>query len=96
MAGVKKPWGGRFREATHALVEKFTESVSFDQRLALYDIRVNLAHVEVLRKAGLLSPEEARVLSQGLREIEEEIRSGKFVFRRELEDVHMNLEMALR
>ncbi len=96
MAGVKKPWGGRFREATHALVEEFTESVSFDQRLALYDIRVNLAHVEVLRKAGLLSPEEARVLSQGLREIEEEIRSGKFVFRRELEDVHMNLEMALR
>ncbi len=96
MAEVDKPWGGRFREATHELVEEFTESVSFDRRLALHDIRQNLAHVETLRAAGILTQAEAEKLSRGLREIEAEIREGRFVFRRELEDVHMNLEQALR
>ncbi|MBX6423994.1 argininosuccinate lyase [Thermosulfurimonas sp. F29] len=95
MANIDKLWGGRFRESTHALVEKFTESVSFDRRLALQDIRQNLAHIEALREAGVLTPEEAETLSRGLREIEEEIREGRFVFRRELEDVHMNIEAAL-
>ena len=96
MADIDKPWGGRFREATHELVEEFTESVSFDRRLALHDIRQNLAHVEALRAAGILTEAEAEKLSRGLREIEEEIREGRFVFRRELEDVHMNIEQALR
>lgn len=96
MAEVKKPWGGRFSEAPEKLVEEFTESVSFDKRLALYDLKQNLVQVEVLKKARILSPEEAQKLSQGLKEIETEIREGRFRFRRELEDVHMNLEQALR
>ena len=95
MAEVRKPWGGRFREATDRLVEEFTESVSFDRRLALHDIRGSLAHVKALQKAGLLTEEEAQRLSEGLKAIEREIREGQFKFRMELEDVHMNIERAL-
>jgi len=95
MAGVKKPWSGRFREATDRLVEEFTESVSFDHRLALHDIRGSLAHLKALRKAGLLTEEEARKLSEALQAIEGEIREGRFEFRMEFEDVHMNIERAL-
>lgn len=95
MAEVRKPWGGRFREGTDRLVEEFTESVSFDRRLALHDIRGSLAHVKALQKAGLLTEEEAQRLSEGLKAIEREIREGQFKFRMELEDVHMNIERAL-
>jgi argininosuccinate lyase len=49
---MQKPWEGRFREKTEELVEEFTQSVSFDQRLALQDIRQNLAHLKALRMAG--------------------------------------------
>ena len=48
-----KPWGGRFSESTDAFVERFTASVSFDQRLALHDIRGSLAHAEMLARAGV-------------------------------------------
>ncbi|RUM88366.1 MAG: argininosuccinate lyase [Thermodesulfatator sp.] len=95
-SSVKKPWGGRFQEETDRLVEEFTESVSFDQRLALYDIKQDLAHLEALKRAGVINKEEAESIAQGLTAIETEIREGRFVFRPELEDVHMNIEAALR
>ncbi|QJA06316.1 argininosuccinate lyase [Thermosulfurimonas marina] len=95
-SSVKKPWGGRFREDTDRLVEEFTESVSFDQRLALHDLRQDLAHLEALKRAGVVTEEEAERIARGLSEIEAEIREGRFVFRAELEDVHMNIEAALR
>ncbi len=55
----EKPWGGRFSEETDALVEEFTASVHFDQRLALYDIRGSIAHARMLAACGIIAPEEA-------------------------------------
>ncbi|MCS7304584.1 MAG: argininosuccinate lyase [Thermoguttaceae bacterium] len=90
-----KPWAGVFTEAPDPQVEQFTESVSFDRRLYSQDIRGSVAHAQMLAKVGLLTAEECQQIEQALHEIEEEIRSGRFVFRPELEDIHMHIERAL-
>jgi len=90
-----KLWGGRFSENTDAFVEEFTESVSFDKELALYDIKGSIAHVKMLSKQGIIPKEEAEKIIEGLNQIAEDIKEGKFNWKRELEDVHMNIEKAL-
>ncbi len=92
---MQKPWEGRFRERTEKFVENFTQSVSFDKELALWDIRQSKAHVKTLQKAGVLTEEEAQKLLKGLEDIERDISQGSFDFRQELEDVHMNIEAEL-
>ncbi|SMP19919.1 argininosuccinate lyase [Desulfurobacterium pacificum] len=91
----KKLWGGRFKESTDKLVEQFTESVSYDKRLALVDIAGSIAHAEMLRKQGILTEEEAEKIINGLKEIQKEIEEGKFDWKVEYEDVHMNIEKRL-
>jgi argininosuccinate lyase len=93
MAG--KLWHGRFREATNQLVESFTASIRFDQRLYRYDIEGSMAHCRMLAQQGLLSAEEADTLIQGLSEILREIEHGSFVFDDTQEDVHMAIEQRL-
>jgi argininosuccinate lyase len=92
---AKKPWAGRFVGATSKSVEKYTESVSFDSRLWRYDIEGSVAHARMLAKQGIISKKEADLIVKGLKEIYKEIDEGRFVFRCELEDVHMNIEAAL-
>lgn len=91
----EKPWGGRFHHTTNNSVEKFTESVSFDYRLYRHDIMGSIAHTRMLMKVGVLEDEEANTIIQGLEAIHKEIESGKFQWKIELEDVHMNIESAL-
>ncbi len=93
---AKKPWGGRFGAETNKLVEEFTASIAFDKRLAPYDIRGSIAHARMLGKTGIISQEEAELIIRGLQEIAREIEEGRFEWRPELEDVHMNIEAALR
>ncbi len=93
--GEKKLWGGRFKESTNELVEEFTESVSYDKRLAPFDIAGSVAHVKMLEKQGILKPEEAERIITGLNKILKEIEEGKFRWKKELEDVHMNIEKRL-
>lgn len=92
---VKKPWSGRFREKTAASVEKFTESVSFDRRLAPYDIEGSMAHARMLGKQGIIPKGDVTKILKGLKAITSDIERGKFRFREELEDVHMNIETEL-
>ncbi|WP_456393670.1 argininosuccinate lyase [Persephonella sp.] len=91
----KKLWGGRFSEGTDAFVEEFTESVSFDKELALYDIKGSIAHARMLGKQGIIPQEDAEKIIKGLEEIKREIEEGRFQWKKELEDVHMNIEKAL-
>ena len=91
----KKLWGGRFSEGTDAFVEEFTESVSFDKELAIYDIKGSIAHARMLGKKGIIPQEDAQKIIRDLEEIKEEIKRGKFRWKKELEDVHMNIEKAL-
>ena len=91
----KKPWGGRFGQATNELVEDFTESISFDHRLSHHDIRGSIAHARMLEKVAVLTGEEADAIENGLRKIDEEITAGQFEWSTQLEDVHMNIEAEL-
>lgn len=92
---TQRTWGGRFSEAPNQLAQEFNASWRFDQRLALVDIEGSLAHAAMLAQQGIISPEEGETLRQGLMQVREEILCGKFVWREELEDVHMNVETRL-
>ncbi|MGH8016695.1 MAG: argininosuccinate lyase, partial [Opitutaceae bacterium] len=85
-------WGGRFSEGPAELMLRFSESVSFDRRLAAFDIAVNKAHSAMLCHVGLLTPPEREAIHRGLDEIAEQIASGSFKWDTRLEDVHMNIE----
>ena len=88
-------WGGRFSAGPAELMLRFSESVSFDKRLAPFDIAVNKAHSAMLAHVGLLTPPERDAIHRGLDEIGSEIEAGRFVWDTRLEDVHMNIEQAL-
>jgi argininosuccinate lyase len=88
-------WGGRFSEATDAFVQRFTASVSFDQRMYLQDIEGSIAHASMLAKVGVLSEDEKQQIFSGLEAVRADIESGQFDWSVELEDVHMNIESAL-
>jgi len=86
---------GRFRKAADKLVTKYTTSISFDWRLYRYDIAGSIAHAKMLAKQGIILPQDARIIIDGLAAIREEIEQGKFQFKPELEDIHMNVEAKL-
>lgn len=88
-------WKGRFRQETAPALQRFSESVSFDWRLYRFDILGSIAHAKALERAGILTREELGQIESGLCQIEAEITEGKFAFRTELEDIHMNIEAAL-
>lgn len=92
---MKKPWSGRFKEETSKILEEFSQSVSFDQRLWQEDIEGSKAHARMLHKQKIINEEEFKNILKGLSEIEREIKEGRFQFKKELEDVHMNIEKAL-
>ncbi len=90
-----KAWSGRFDEATDARVEHFTESISFDARLAAVDLRGSQAHARMLAKVGLITGDEAQLICETLTVIGGEIARGEFPFQTSLEDIHMHIESAL-
>ncbi len=92
---MAKLWGGRFEDATDSLMEAFGESVSFDARLAPWDIRGSIAHARMLGDCGIISKADAKKIIQGLRSIAKEISDGTFEFETSQEDVHTNVESAL-
>ena len=89
-------WGGRFSAQPNALMQVFGESVSFDKRLASYDLQGSLGHAAMLSHVGLLTDKEFSEIKTGIEELQEEILRDDFPWKLELEDVHMNLEQALR
>jgi argininosuccinate lyase len=86
---------GRFTHGPGADVAQFTESVSFDWRLWRHDILGSMAHATMLQKIGVLSKKECLAIVGGLDAIAKEIAAGKFKWKPELEDVHMNIEAEL-
>jgi argininosuccinate lyase len=91
----KKPWGGRFAATTAASVEEYTGSVGYDRRLYREDVAGSKAHVRMLARQGVLTADEAEAIAAGLDRVLAEIEAGEFVWRPELEDVHMNIESRL-
>jgi argininosuccinate lyase len=93
--GKGKPWSGRFNEPVTDLVKRFTASVSFDQRLAEFDIEGSLAHARMLHAVGILTASDLGAIEKGLAQILEEVRGGAFPWSVDLEDVHLNIERRL-
>ena len=88
-------WSGRFAEPVSELVQRYTASVGFDQRLAEVDIQGSLAHAEMLCHVGLLSKDDLQAIERGMAAILEEVRAGRFEWSVALEDVHLNIEKRL-
>ncbi len=86
---------GRFSKAAGKLVAEYTASIPVDLRLYPYDIAGSIAHAKMLAKQGIISEKEATVITEGLGSIRGEIEQGKFQFKTELEDIHMNIEARL-
>ena len=88
-------WGGRFTSGPDAIMEEINASIGFDYRLARQDIAGSKAHVAMLAKAGIVSQTDADAIAKGLDEVGAEIETGRLVFSRALEDIHMNVESRL-
>ena len=88
-------WGGRFSGKTRGEVAKFSESISFDQRLYKYDIAGSIAHVTMLAKQGIIPEASAEAIRCELKNILARIEKGDFKYDIALEDIHMHIESAL-
>lgn len=88
-------WGGRFQKEMDELMEDFHASIDFDKKLYKQDIQGSIAHVTMLGDVGIVKKEESESIIKALLEIQEEIENGEFVFQKQHEDIHMNIENAL-
>ena len=88
-------WSGRFAEPVADFVLRYTASVGFDRRLAQADIDGSLAHAWMLSQIGVLSAQDLQAIERGLEVVRGEIERGEFLWRLDLEDVHLNIEARL-
>jgi argininosuccinate lyase len=88
-------WSARFNEPVSDLVKRYTASVFFDKRLALFDIQGSLAHAEMLVAQNIINAQDHADIQRGMQQILSEIESGQFVWLLDLEDVHLNIEKRL-
>jgi len=95
LANKSQAWSALFSEPMSELVKRYTASVGFDKRLWRADITGSLAHAEMLAAQGILSAEDHAAIQRGLGEIATEIEEGRFDWKLDLEDVHLNIEARL-
>jgi len=88
-------WSALFSEPMSELVKRYTSSVFFDQRMWRADIQGSLAHAEMLAAQGIIGAEDLAAIQRGMAQITEEIESGRFEWKLDLEDVHLNIEARL-
>lgn len=89
-------WGGQFSCLPSELMAKINVSVGFDKLLYRQDIKGSIAHAGMLAAQKIISKEDAKLIIAGLKDIEKDIESGNFEFKDSLEDIHMNIEAALK
>ena len=88
-------WGGRFTKETDQLVYNFNASITFDQKFYKQDIEGSIAHVTMLAKQGILTEQERDDIVRTLKEIRDEVESGKLEITSEYEDIHSFVEANL-
>jgi argininosuccinate lyase len=91
----KKLWGSRFPKKTSALTDKFTSSISFDSRLARYDILGSIAHIKMLGRQKIIPAKDSIKIAKGLRFILKDVQENRFKFDSRAEDIHSNIQDAL-
>jgi len=90
-----KVWGGRYTDPTNKEMLSFNSSINFDKKLYSQDIQVSLVHAEMLAKQKIILKKDFSEIKSGLLKIKKEIENDVFVFKNELEDIHMNIETRL-
>ena len=90
-----KLWGGRFTKETNELVNNFNASISFDQKFYKQDIQGSIAHATMLAAQGIISEDEGKQITDGLKGILSDIESGKLEITDEYEDIHTFMEATL-
>jgi len=90
-----KMWGGRFSSEPAAIMAEINASIDVDRHLFRQDIAASKVHAEMLAKQGIISTADSKTIIRGLDKVLAEIESGAFVFKPELEDIHMNVEARL-
>ena len=88
-------WGGRFASGPDAIMTAINASIGFDQRLYAQDIAGSCAHAAMLAATGIITDNDAAAIREGLLTVLSEIEGGKFTFRTDLEDIHLNIESRL-
>jgi len=93
---MKKLWGARFAKKTSSLADKFSSSISFDKRLAVYDVKGSIAHAKMLGKCKIVNSGDAKKIVSGLKTILKQIEKGRFKINPRAEDIHSNIQDALK
>jgi argininosuccinate lyase len=88
-------WGGRFSAGPDAVMADINTSIDVDRKLFRQDIAASRAHAEMLKAQGIIAAQDAQTIVRGLDAILKEIETGAFEFKRDLEDIHMNVEARL-
>ncbi len=88
-------WGGRFEAGASDVMDAINASIDFDQRFYTQDIAGSKAHAAMLADQGIIAAADAEAIIAGLDTVAREIMAGDFQFKRELEDIHMNVESRL-
>ena len=89
-------WGSNFNKEINPLMEQINSSIEFDKRLALQDLNVSLVHCKMLKKQKIINSKDSKLIISGLKKIELQIQNNKFEFNKKYEDIHMNIEVALK
>jgi argininosuccinate lyase len=95
LAHKQQAWSALFSEPMSELVKRYTASVGFDQRLWQADIQGSLAHAQMLAAQGVISAADLAAIERGMAQITQDIEQGRFEWKLELEDVHLNIEARL-
>ncbi|MBN1870528.1 MAG: argininosuccinate lyase [Candidatus Omnitrophica bacterium] len=93
---MTKLWGSRFEGKTDSLADKFSFSITYDYRLAKYDVIGSIAHARMLGKCKIISQTDAKKIVYGLKKLEKQIDKGTFKFNQNAEDVHTDVQSALK
>ncbi len=95
LANKAQAWSALFSEPMSELVKRYTASVGFDQRLWRADIAGSLAHADMLAAQGVIAAQDLADIQRGLGQIAADIEAGRFEWKLDLEDVHLNIEARL-
>jgi argininosuccinate lyase len=95
MTNSNKMWGGRFAQHPAKIMEEINQSITFDKNLYHQDIEGSISHAKMLISTNIIESSEGEKIITGLKQIQKEIEEGKFQFKKELEDIHMNIEHRL-
>ncbi|VAW16558.1 Argininosuccinate lyase [hydrothermal vent metagenome] len=93
---MAKLWGSRFKGSTDQLADQFSFSISYDYRLAIYDVIGSIAHTRMLAKCKIITQKDAKEMIVGLKKIGNKIEAGKFKYDETAEDIHSNIQSALK